>query len=170
MQRFGDMAAPRDEAEDETPRNPLSPAERLLFAALRGWAGLRAAGRPPQDEVVPLLTQKASARASALFVAWIHAIEAACRGPLQIECPGCGGALADAQRLIVACGVSPVAPDMAHALLSPLLFDTQLVVQMGRRLNAALAADGWPLPARLADPQPVPDEPVPRTGALPTLH
>ena len=44
MQRFGDMAAPRDD-ENETPRNPLSPAERLLFASLRGWAGLRAAGR-----------------------------------------------------------------------------------------------------------------------------
>lgn len=38
MQRFGDMAAPRDEAEDEAPRNPLSPSERLLFAALRGWS------------------------------------------------------------------------------------------------------------------------------------
>ena len=45
MQRFGDMAAPRDD-ENETPRNPLSPAERLLFASLRGWAGLRAAAGP----------------------------------------------------------------------------------------------------------------------------
>ncbi len=166
MQRFGDMAAPRDEAEDETPRHPLSPAERLLLASLRGWAGLRAAGRRPDHEIAPLITEKASARSSALFVAWIYAIEAACRGPLQIECPGCGGASADAQRLIVACGVSPVAPDMAHALLSPLLIDTQLVVQMGRRLNASLAADGWPLPARLIDSQPVPAEP----GLQPTLH
>ncbi|MBP8246719.1 MAG: hypothetical protein KAX56_07625 [Phenylobacterium sp.] len=169
MQRLGDMAAPRDEAEDETPRNPLSPAERLLFAALRGWAGLRAAGRRPHDEIAPLLTQKASARSSALFVAWIHAIEAACRGPLRIECPGCGGASADAQRLIVACGVSPVAADMAHALLSPLLSDTQLVVQMGRRLNASLAADGWPLPVRLSDPQPVAMA-MPQAGTPPTVH
>lgn len=166
MQWLGDMAAARNEAEDETPRNPLSPAERLLFAALRGWVGLRAAGRRPHDEIGSLLTQKASARSSALFVAWIHAIEAACRRPLPIECPGCGGASADAQRLMLACGVSPVAADMAHALLSPLLIDTQLVVQMGRRLNAALAADGWPLPVRLSDPQPVPVGPV----SPPTLH
>jgi hypothetical protein len=169
MQRFGDMAAPRDEAEDETPRHPLNPAERLLFAALRGWAGLRAAGRRPHDEIAPLLTQKASARSSALFVAWIHAIEAACHRPLRIECPGCGGASADAQRLIVACGVSPVAANMAHALLSPLMIDTALVVQMGRQLNASLAADGWPLPVRLSDPQPVATA-MPQAGTRRTVH
>ncbi|MBP7814904.1 MAG: hypothetical protein KA085_02175 [Phenylobacterium sp.] len=38
MQRFGDMAARRDEAEDEAPRHPLSPSEFLLFATLRGWS------------------------------------------------------------------------------------------------------------------------------------
>ena len=154
MQRFGDMAAPGNDTEDEAPRDPLSPAERLLLASLRGWAGLRAAGRRPDDEIGLLLTQKASGRTCALFVAWIHAIEAACRAPLRFDCPGCGGVSADAQRLIVACGVSPVAPDIAHALLSPLLVDTQLVVQMGRRLNASLAADGWSLPVRLTDPRP----------------
>lgn len=154
MQRFGDMAAPGNDTEDEAPRDPLSPAERLLFASLRGWADLRAEGKRPQEEIVPLLTRRASARSCAMFVAWIHAIEAACRAPLRFDCPGCGGVSTDAQRLIVACGVSPVAPDLAHALLASLLVDTQLVVQMGRRLNACLAADGWPLPVRLSDSPP----------------
>ena len=167
MQRFGDMAVPGNDTEDEAPRDPLSPAERLLFASLRGWAGLRTAGKRPHDEIAPLLTRRASARSGAMFVAWIHAIEAACRAPLRLDCQGCGGMSTDAQRLIVACGVSPVAPDMAHALLSPLLIDTQLVVQMGRRLNACLAADGWPLPVRLSDAPPVSP---PESAARGTLH
>ena len=170
MQRLGDMAAPGNDSEDETPRDPLSPAERLLFASLRGWGGLRAAGRRPHDEIVPLLTRKASARTSALFVAWMHAIEAACRAPLKIQCPGCGGVSADAQRLIVACGIAPVAPDMAHAMLAPLLIDTQLVIQVGRRLNASLAADGWIMPARLSDPPPAAGPALRTIEARRTLH
>ena len=87
-----------------------------------------------------------------------------------MECPGCGGVSPDAQRLIVACGIAPVAPDMADAILSPLLVDTQLVVQMGRRLNAALAADGWSLPVRLAAPPSVAAAPLPQPETGPTLH
>jgi hypothetical protein len=45
-----------------------------------------------------------------------------------------------------------VAFEMGEQLLEPLVSDTQGVMVLARSLNAALAASGWPLPARLGCP------------------
>lgn len=168
MKRSHDRA-PQFRGDADEPiqtKSALAPAERLLFAALQGWATLRARGERPHSQIAPLLAHKTSGRAAALFVAWIEAVEAASVRPLQIECPSCRGPAPDAQRLIVACGVAPVAPAMAEAILAPLLLGPETVMRLGRSLNAALAAEGWPLPARIENPRSTAD-----TATRPrTLH
>ena len=131
----------------ETARTPqaceakLAPAERLMFAALRAWAAARIA-------VSEVLAARTSARVASVFLAWIQAVEAASRRPLALTCGHCGGMSTDAQRLIVACGLAPTERHLAEALLAPVVQDPTMVIMLGRSLNAALAAAGWPLPAR----------------------
>lgn len=138
----------------ETARTPqacearLHPAERLLFAALRAWATARIAGERPHAHVSDALAQKASSRAASLFLAWIQAVEAGSRRPLALTCSHCGGMSTDAQRLIVACGLALTDRRLAEALLAPVLHEPAMVMMLARSLNTALAAAGWPLPAR----------------------
>lgn len=126
----------------------LHPAERLMFAALRAWAHARIAGERPHDHVADALTQKASARAASLFLAWIQAVEASTRRPLALTCSHCGGLSTDAQRLIVACGLAPTDRRLAEALLAPIVREPTMIMMLSRQLNGALATAGWPLPAR----------------------
>ena len=91
---------------------------------------------------------KASPRAASLFLAWIQAVEAGSRRPLALTCGHCGGLSTDAQRLIVACGLAPTDRRLAEALLAPVVHEPPMVMMLARSLNAALAAAGWPLPAR----------------------
>jgi len=130
----------------------LTPGENLLICGLKAWAGARCAGEPPQRPVSQAMTQRTNPRVAALFVAWIQAIEGSTRRPLRAECPHCGGAAPDLQRLVVACGVAPVALDLGEKLIAPLVKDPQGVMMVARSLNAALAQAGWPLPARLGAP------------------
>lgn len=138
-----------------------APAEHLLLSSLAAWAAARHAGEPPQPLLGAALTERASPRAAALFLAWVQAIEAGCVRPLCAHCADCGGLSDDLQRLVAACGLSPVAFEMGEALVAPLVRDPCQVMTLARALNAALAACGWPLPARL---EPAAD----RTGR--TLH
>ena len=154
-----------EDADDEATsacKVGLTATENLLFAALRGWASARTGGARPHPAVTHALARRTSPRTASLFIAWAQAIEKVSRRPLQLTCPGCRGVSTDAQRLIVACGVAPVDPVIAEALLNPILRDPTAVVLLGRSLNASLAADGWRLPVRLAEdsaqhpsPQPV---------------
>lgn len=142
-------------------QGPL-PGEQLLLSTFRTWAALRLSGLEPGPRVSRALAWRTSERTAALFTGWMKALEAACRRPLQLQCPRCGGASLDEQRLVVACGLAPVALDLGERLLEPLLADAGAVMILARALNASLAADGYPLPARLADTAP--------TEAPPTLH
>ncbi|MET0274487.1 MAG: hypothetical protein ABW360_15985 [Phenylobacterium sp.] len=143
------MAQPQ--THPSSPRCPegVTPAERLMFWSLRAWASARHAGEPPQAPLGELLAAKTSARVAALFMAWVQAVEAASLRPIRGECPHCGGASGDLQRLVVACGIAPVAFELGERLLEPLVSDTRTVMVLARSLNAALAAAGWPLPARV---------------------
>lgn len=134
------------------PGPTLAPAERLLIASLLAWAQARRQGLPPQRALGALLAARASPRAAALFAAWAQAIEADSLRPLQAECPHCGGAGPDVQRLVAACGVAPVDLGLGERLIAPLVRDPAMVMILARSLNAALAASGWPLPARLGPP------------------
>jgi hypothetical protein len=73
----------------ETPRAPphacsaLAPAGQLLIWSLEGWASARIAGDAPHGPLGAVLTAKTSARAAALFIAWIQAIEAARLRPIR---------------------------------------------------------------------------------------
>lgn len=90
-------------------------------------------------------------------------MEAASFRPLQAECGHCGGVSTDLQRLVAACGLAPVALELAERLIEPLVSDSRMVVTLARALNAALASAGWPMPARLAaGPGP--------SGPVRTLH
>lgn len=141
----------------------LTPGEMLLIGGLRAWAAARCAGEAPQRPISQALTVRTNPRVAALFLAWIQAVEASTRRPLRAECPDCGGAAPDLQRLVVACGVAPVALDLGERLIAPLVSDPQAVMLLARSLNAALASAGWPLPARLGPTSAPGDSP-------PTLH
>lgn len=130
----------------------LAPGENLLICGLKAWAAARCAGEPPHRPLSEALSRRTNPRVAALFLAWVQAIEASSLRPLRAECPHCGGAAADVQRLVVACGVAPVALDMGEKLIAPLVSDPRPVMVLARSLNAALAQAGWPLPARLGAP------------------
>lgn len=155
--------SPQFEQPATAPRG-LTPGEKLLLQAMRSWAELRASGERPSVMVGRALSFRASDRVAALFGAWAQAIEAAGRRPIRLQCPSCGGPSVDEQRLIVAVGIAPVAFEVGERVLEPLLSETRPAMVLGRALNAAMAAAGFPLPARLTDP---PFGPPP---AAPTLH
>jgi hypothetical protein len=125
--------------------------ERLLLSAMRQWAALRLADEAPNRLVAQALAFRASNRVGGLFVAWMQSVEAALRHPIQVSCPVCGGISTDEQRLVVSCGLAGTASSVGHELLEPLLIDSQPVMVLARALNAALRAEGYPLPVRLRE-------------------
>jgi hypothetical protein len=126
-----------------------SPGERWLLSSMRGWASLRLAGERPQASMASTLADQASDRAATLFIAWMQAVEATLLRPIQIHHPGCNRISPDEQRLVAACGLAPIAPELGEELLGPLLLGAETVMVLGRMLNAALRAAGLYLPARL---------------------
>jgi len=130
----------------------LTPGENLLICGVRAWAAARCAGEQPHRAVSDALSRRTNPQVAARFVAWIQAVEATTRRPIKAECACCGGAAPDVQRLVVACGVAPVAFEMGEKLIAPLVRDPRPVMVLARSLNAALAQAGWPLPARLGAP------------------
>lgn len=138
--------------------------ERLLLGAMRQWATLRSAGERPNRLVAQALAFRSSQRVGGLFVAWMQAVEAALRRPIQVQCPVCGGISTDEQRLVVACGLAGTATSVGEDLLEPLLTDSQPVMVLARALNAALRVDGYPLPVRLRE------TPVEHVLDRPTVH
>ncbi len=125
--------------------------ERLLLSAMRQWAALRSADETPNRMVAQALTFRASNRVGGLFVAWMQAVESMLKRPIQVQCPVCGGISTDEQRLVVSCGLAGTATAVGEELLEPLLIDPQPVMVLARALNAALRADGYPLPVRLRE-------------------
>jgi hypothetical protein len=129
-----------------------APSERLLLTALQAWAGAGGSEPVRPEELARVIAWRTSARVAAVFTAWLHAIEAARVRPIEAQCPGCGGPSTDVQRLVVACGIAPVDAALGERLIEPLVSDAHAVMVLGRFLNTALAAAGWPLPARLCGP------------------
>lgn len=127
----------------------LEPAERLLLGCLRSWATGREEGHTPHRAIAQALAWRTSSQVATLFLAWAQAIETGSVRPLVVECPGCGGIAPDLQRLVLACGLAPVADGLGRRLLEPLIAEPAAVMGLARQLNAALAASGWPMPARL---------------------
>jgi len=153
----------------ETPQacSAMAPGEQLLIWSLQGWASARMAGDAPHRPLGAVLTAKTSARAAALFIAWIQAIEAASLRPIRAQCAHCGGASEDLQRLVAACGVAPVALREGERLIEPLVSEPRSIMILARSLNDALFQAGWPLPARLAPPV---REAVDYPEQAPTMH
>jgi len=98
--------------------------EMLLLSALRQWAALRSAGQHPSRLVAQTLAFRSSDRTGGLFVAWMQAVEAGLRRPIEVECPACGGISTDEQRLMASCGLAGAATAVGETLLEPLLIDT----------------------------------------------
>lgn len=138
--------------------------ERLLLAAMRQWAALRAADETPNRLVAQTLAFRASNRVGGLFVAWMQSVESTLRRPIQVQCPVCGGISTDEQRLLLSCGLAGTASALGEELLAPLLIDPQPVMVLARALNAALRVDGYALPVRLRD------APTDHVSAAQTLH
>lgn len=155
-------AAVRPEATHACPAAPNG-GERLILAGLRAWALGRIDGTDPQGPVRAAVAAAASDQVGALFVAWMQAVEQAARRALEISCLHCRGASLDEQRLVVACGLAPVAFEMGERLLQPLLVEARPAMVLARALNRALRLEGLPLPVRLES------RPVDHPAAV-TLH
>jgi hypothetical protein len=136
-------------AANESCSATLTPGERLVLQGLRCWAASRMRGGRPVAATWRLMAWRTSERVAALFVAWMEAVEAGGRHPIQIHCVRCAGATADEQRLILAMGVASVDMELGESLLAPLVTDCAAVMTLARALNAALASSGLPLLARL---------------------
>ncbi len=122
---------------------------------------------PPHRPLGAVLTAKTSARAAALFIAWAQAIEAASLRPIRAQCAHCGGASADLQRLVAACGIAPWRSARGERLIESLVSEPRAIMILARSLNDALFQAGWPLPARLVAPV---HEAVDHPDQAPTMH
>lgn len=129
----------------------LCDGERLLLAGLRAWISCRRERQPPDPMVRRAIACVASEQTGALFSALMETIEGVALRPFVTHCGACPGYGADEQRLVLACGLSPIDPEIAARLLTPLVADPAVVVCFARALNAALRADGLALPVRLYD-------------------
>lgn len=125
--------------------------ERLLLAGLRAWARCRIDREAPGELVRQAIACVTSEQVAALFTAFMETVEGVGRRPLRTHVGACPGYGEDEQRLVLACGLSAIEPEIAVRLLDPLVKDPAAVVCFARALNAALCADGLALPVRLAD-------------------
>lgn len=138
----------------------LALSEQLVLAGLRAWARARIQGEEPRTLVRPSLVHVASKPVATVFVAMMEAIEREAARAMQIHCVACGGYSHDEQRVVLACGLARVAPDLAMGLLGPLVKACEAPVLLARTLNIALGEAGYPMPVRIWDEH----------HALPTMH
>jgi len=129
----------------------LALSEQLVLAGLRAWARARMAGEEPRALIRPGLTHVASKPVAAMFVAMMESIERDAARSMQVHCVACGGYSCDEQRVVLACGVANMAPDLAARLLSPLVRAPEPSALLARTLNIALCKAGYPLPVRMWD-------------------
>lgn len=157
-------AAQSQQSEVDLEAVALAPAEQLLLWSIRAWASVRRSGERPEPVIGAALGKRSSARAAALFSAWMQSVEAGANRRLQIQCAACAALCPDEARLLLACGLAPVSMDAGGDMLRPILTDAEPAMALARVLNRVMAADGWKLPARLnfdfADVKPI----------SPTLH
>ena len=129
----------------------LALSEQLVLAGLRCWARARMARQEPRELVRPSLTHVASRPTATVFIALMERIERETRRPMEVHCVACRGYSEDEQRLVLACGVSRDAPEVALQLLAPLVKAPEAPVLLARTLNVALCKAGYRLPVRLWD-------------------
>lgn len=129
----------------------LAVSEQLVLASLRAWARARMAGDDPRELVRPGLTHVSSRPVASVFVALMEHIERDARRAMEVHCIACGGYSQDEQRVVLACGVARTAPDVALALLRPLVGGPEASVLLARTLNVALGKAGFPMPVRMWD-------------------
>jgi hypothetical protein len=144
-----DRAAHFQQSQVDLEAAALAPAERLLLWSIRAWASVRRAGQRPEPLIGAALGKRSSARAAALFSAWMQAVEAAAGRRLQIQCAACAALCPDEARLLLACGLASVSMEAGGDMLRPILTDAEPAMALARVLNRVMAADGWKLPARL---------------------
>jgi hypothetical protein len=138
-----------DAAEPDVPVEDLAPGERLLLDGLRGWAASRTIDCCPHAAARRILGWRTSQRVAALFCAWMQSVESSVKRPIRAYCRHCRGVGSDERRLIQAVGLSVIELAAGESLLEPLCVDPTGALVIARALNAALTAEGFPVPARL---------------------
>lgn len=129
----------------------LALSEQLVLAGLRTWARARMAGDEPRALIAPSLTHVASRPVASVFVAMMERIECEAARAMQVHCVACSGYSHDEQRVVLACGLARVAPDVAMQLLTPLVRTCEAPMLLARTLNVALGNAGFPMPVRMWD-------------------
>lgn len=129
----------------------LSPGERLLLWMLRQWVAARVLGEEPRSRLAAHAGPFISPRGAAAFVLLMTTVEERVRRPLCVSPPACLGYASDEQHLVTACGVSPVAPDIAARLLGELVLAPRVAAAAIRVLNFSFAREGLHFPLRLYD-------------------
>lgn len=134
----------------------LALSEQLVLAALRTWARARMVGDEPRALIAPSLTHVASRPVASVFVAMMERIEREAARAMQVHCVACSGYSHDEQRVVLACGLARVAPDVAMQLLTPLVRTCEAPMLLARTLNIALGNAGFPMPVRMWDGEEAP--------------
>lgn len=145
-------APERDAPKTDVPVETLAPGERLLLDAFRGWAASRAIGCCPEAAARRILGWRASRRVAALFCAWIQSVESSVRRPIRAYCRRCCGVGPDERRLIGAVSLSVIDFAAGETLLQPLSVAPTGALVIARALHAALAEEGFAIPARFDEP------------------
>jgi hypothetical protein len=127
----------------------LSSGERILLWMMRQWATARMLDQDPAARVSFYALSLTSAACVSLAVQLMLVIEQNVRRPLRIRQPQCLHYDGDEQSLVVACGLSPVAPDMAAHLLEDLVTAPPLVTAMLRAVNCTFSLAEHDLPVRM---------------------
>lgn len=134
----------------------LALSEQLVLAGLRTWARARMVGEEPRALIRPSLTHVASRPVASVFVAMMESIEREAARAMQVHCVACGGYSHDEQRVVLACGLARVAPDVSMQLQGPLVKQREAPVLLARTLNIALGNAGFPMPVRMWDDEACP--------------
>lgn len=143
----------RQASVDDCGPAALTRGERVLLWMLRQWVTARVLGHDPRERLSREAGDLVSPRAASAFILMMTTIEGQVRRPLCVSAP-CRQAYAeDEQRLVTACGVCPVSPEIAGRLLENLVVAPEAVVVTARFLNTALAHEALALPVRFEEPE-----------------
>ena len=148
---------------DDCGPTALTRGERVLLWMLRQWVTARLLSQEPGERLSREAGGLVSGRVTSAFILMMTTIEGQVRRPLRIAAPCRQGYADDEQRLITACGLCPVAPEMANRLLESLVTTPEAVIVTARFLNMALAHEALALPLRFEEPESM-------QAIRPTLH
>lgn len=138
-------------APDHSTAESLASSEALVIISIRAWAELRGKRQDPRAMLDPALEQAAGRFTCEFFGQFMGQLERGLQRALNVRCGGCLLVTRDERRVLTACSLAVDQPELAAAVLAPLVRDAPALVTSAAMLAAALSIEGQPLPPRAWD-------------------